>query len=327
MMNAERAERVSKGYSPFTPFARVRYVILGSTDWKRMRSDCSDPSTCRHLGQGALLAWGVPRLRDLPWRHTRDPWAVLVSEVMLQQTQVQRVIPKWLAFLDAYPTPAACADASLGDVLTHWQGLGYPRRARNLHGCAIAIRDLGGFPETLDGLLALPGVGPYTARAILTFAFERDVAVVDTNIARVYARVTGRRLTPKQVQAAADGSLVHGDSWAWNQSIMDLGAVLCRPRTPKCDECPLARTCAWRRDGGDDPAIGSAGVSVAQSRFEGSDRQARGRLMKALTVGAVALADVARIMERDDVTARRLVADLVRERLVTAGSGVLHLPR
>ena len=121
-----------------------------------------------------LLSWGVPRLRSLPWRDVRDPWAILVSEVMLQQTQTLRVIPKWLAFLEAFPDPAACAGAPLGDVLRLWQGLGYPRRARNLHTTARTITaELGGrFPDTLDGLLALPGVGAYTARAVLAFAFE-----------------------------------------------------------------------------------------------------------------------------------------------------------
>ena len=119
---------------------------------------------------GAVLAWGVPRLRDLPWRRTRDPWAVLVSEVMLQQTQVARVVPKWEGFLARFPDPAACAAAPLGDVLRAWQGLGYPRRARNLHAAARAVTELGGFPRDLDGLLALPGVGPYTARAVMAFA-------------------------------------------------------------------------------------------------------------------------------------------------------------
>ena len=279
------------------------------------------------IDQGALLAWGVPRLRDLPWRRTRDPWAVLVSEVMLQQTQVARVIPRWFAFLEAYPTAARCAEASLGDVLREWQGLGYPRRARNLHACAVAVHERGGFPDDLSGLLALPGIGPYTARAILTFAFERDIAVVDTNIARVYARALGRRLTPKEVQAAADAALVHGDAWAWNQSIMDLGAVLCRPRRARCDECPLAGSCAWRRDGGDDPAPGSAGVSGRQGRFDGSDRQARGRLMDALTRGVVPIEGVAAVMGRDPHTAHRLVADLRAEGLIELEDAALRLPR
>jgi len=146
----------------------------------------------------------MPRLRDLPWRRTRDPWAILVSEVMLQQTQVSRVIPKWHEFLETYPTPSRCAHASLGDVLRLWQGLGYPRRARNLHESAKQVEQLGAFPRTLDGLRSLPGVGPYTARALLAFAFEVDAAVVDTNIARVYARVEGRRLTSGDAQSAAD---------------------------------------------------------------------------------------------------------------------------
>ncbi len=236
--------------------------------------------------QDAVLNWGLPRLRDLPWRTTRDPWAILVSEVMLQQTQVDRVIPKWQAFLAAFPTPAACADAALGEVLELWLGLGYPRRARNLHLSAHKICALGEFPQTLDGLLALPGVGAYTARAVMAFAFEYDAAVVDTNIARVFARIAGASLTPKEVQSAADGVLPVGQAWAWNQCLMDLGALLCRPLTPGCGECPVVQQCEWRGEG-DDPAVGSAGVSGHQSPFEGSDRQGRGRLMKAVTNGPV----------------------------------------
>jgi A/G-specific adenine glycosylase len=264
---------------------------------------------------GDVLAWGVPRLRDLPWRHTRDPWAVLVSEVMLQQTQVARVIPRWYAFLERFPTPAACARAPLGDVLVEWQGLGYPRRARNLHATAQRVVEHGGFPRDLDGLLALPGIGNYTARAVMAFALELDAAVVDTNIARVYARVAGERLTPKRVQAMADAALPAGDAWVWNQCLMDLGAVLCRPSNPGCAECPVRIRCAWRAAGGADPAIGSSGVSAPQARFDGSDRQARGRLMKALTAGPLALADVAAVMQRDQQTADRLLGALVGEGL------------
>jgi A/G-specific adenine glycosylase len=274
---------------------------------------------------GPVLAWGVPRLRDLPWRHTREPWAVLVSEVMLQQTQVSRVIPKWEAFLHAFPTSGACAAASLGDVLRLWQGLGYPRRARNVHAAAIEVERLGGFPETLEGLLALPGVGAYTARAVLAFAFEADVAVVDTNVARVYARVLGRRLTPGQVQAAADEHLPPGQSWEWNQCLMDLGAVLCRPWAPACDVCPLHSRCAYRGTG-DDPAIGSAGVSRTQARFEGSDRQARGRLMKSLAVASIATIDTALVMSVTADRAERLVAALVDEGLVVREGVRLRLP-
>ena len=272
-----------------------------------------------------VLQWGLPRLRDLPWRHTRDPWAILVSEVMLQQTQAARVVPKWHEFMAAFPTTDSCAAASLGDVLRVWQGLGYPRRARNLHGAATEIAAMGEFPSTLDGLMRLPGVGSYTARAVLAFAFEADVAVVDTNIARVLARIAGVRLTTKQAQSAADAALPRGTSWAWNQCLMDVGAVLCRPTSPQCGECPLQSCCVWQ-GGGDDPAIGSAGVSSRQGRFDGSDRQARGRLMKALVAGPIAHDRVSVVMECEPGRAARLAGNLEREGLVVTIGNALRLP-
>jgi len=271
---------------------------------------------------GGVLGWGLPQLRDLPWRHTRDPWAILVSEVMLQQTQVPRVIPKWQAFMKAFPTPGDCAAAPLGDVLRLWQGLGYPRRARNLHSAAGEVARLGGFPRDLAGLLALPGVGQYTARAVLVFAFEVDAAVVDTNIARIFARLAGRTLTAKQVQALADDAVPPEMSWAWNQCLMDLGATVCRP-TPLCGECPLRSTCSWHGEGAD-PAIGSAGVSRTQPRFEGSERQARGRLMKALSHGAVRVEDAAGAMAHP--AAERLLATLCAEGLVQRDGDRVRLP-
>jgi A/G-specific adenine glycosylase len=267
----------------------------------------------------------MPRLRDLPWRQTRDPWAILVSEVMLQQTQASRVVAKWHEFMASYPTPASCAQASLGDVLRLWQGLGYPRRARNVHTAATRIAAAGEFPSSLEALLQLPGVGQYTARAVLAFAFEADAAVVDTNIARVLARVAGSRLTPKQAQAAADAALPPGESWAWNQCLMDLGAVLCRPASPQCKACPLRPGCAWQARGAD-PAIGSAGVSTRQARFDGSDRQARGRLMKALVAGPVAHDRVAAVMGCDADRAARLTADMRREGLVITDGLAVRLP-
>lgn len=277
----------------------------------------------KHPGN-EVLAWGVPRLRDLPWRATRDPWAVLVSEVMLQQTQVARVLPKWSAFMEEFPTTAVCAEAALGDVLRMWQGLGYPRRARNLHAAASAIERRGAFPDTLDGLLALPGVGAYTARAVLAFAFEADAAVVDTNVARVLARFAGHRLTPMAAQALADAGLPPGDAWAWNQCLMELGALVCRPQ-PSCGECPLRRRCTWKGKG-PDPALGSAGVSRAQAPFEGSDRQARGRLLRAVANGAVRETDAAVTMGVALERAERLVASLVADGLLVAESGRLRLP-
>ena len=246
------------------------------------------------IDQGAVLAWGVPQLRDLPWRSERDPWAILVAEVMLQQTRAERVIPRWREFLAVHPRPADCASASLADVLRLWQGLGYPRRARNLKATAelVSAHHGGRLPDDLDALLALPGIGPYTARAVLAFAFERDVGVVDTNIARVLARTTGERLSPKRAQAVADSAVPHEHGWIWNQVMMDLGATLCRP-TPRCGDCPLAATCAWHRRGhpDPDPSVGSAGVSGRQAAFEGSARQARGRVLAALHEGARPVAE------------------------------------
>jgi A/G-specific adenine glycosylase len=287
--------------------------------------ECFPPTRGVAKHSTEVLRWGLPRLRDLPWRHTRDPWAILVSEVMLQQTQALRVIPKWQQFLAAFPTPSACAAAQLGDVLRLWQGLGYPRRARNLHAAAREIVRLGEFPVSLDGLLALPGVGQYTARAVLAFAFDADSAVVETNIARVLARVAGRRLTAGEAQAVADAALPRGRSWEWNQCLMDLGAVLCRPSSPHCECCPLAAGCAWHGIGVD-PAPGSAGVSVRQAPFDGSDRQARGKLLRALGDGAVGADRCAGVMGCDDLRAKRLVDGLESEGLVVRRDRLVQLP-
>jgi A/G-specific adenine glycosylase len=278
----------------------------------------------------SVFSWVTPRLRQLPWRDTRDPWLVLVSEVMLQQTGVHRVLPKWEAFVAEFPRADECARAPLGDVLRLWQGLGYPRRARNLHEAAKAIvSEHGGVvPSSLEGLLGLPGVGPYTARAVLAFAFEADAAVVDTNIARVLARHHGRTLKAREAQTLADAWVPSGEAWLWNQALMDLGATVCRPR-PMCEVCPVAFTCAWRGGGagdGDDPSVGSAGVSVSQPRFEGSDRQARGRLMKALSELPVSVAAVSMVMDRPANVTSRLVDDLLREGLIVRDGDELRLP-
>ena len=271
------------------------------------------------LDAGAVLAWGVPRLRDLPWRRTRDPWAILVAEVMLQQTQTERVVPKWRSFVVKYPTPAACAGASLGEILRLWQGLGYPRRARHLHdAAAVIVRDHGGVvPNDAAALLALPGVGPYTARAVRVFAFEHDDAVVETNTARLLARVAGERLTAKRVQAIADAQVPTGEGWVWNQVLMDLGATVCRP-APRCADCPVTARCAWHRAGHPepDPAVGSAGVSTTQPPYNGSARQARGHVLHVLAGGAAPAGDFS----------ATIVDGLVADRLVVRDHDTLRLP-
>ena len=285
----------------------------------------------------AVEAWGsadgTSRRDDLPWRHTRDPWAVLVSETLAQQTQLSRVVPAYHRFLRSFPTPAACAAAPLGDVLRAWEGMGYNRRAKHLHAAATAVvAEHGGVvPDDLRSLLSLPGVGPYTARAVLAFAFERDVGVVDTNVGRVLARcVAGRRVGAGEAQALVDTMVPPGRGWSFGQAILDLGATVCTARSPDCRSCPLKGRCRWSVAGrpDPDPARGSAGVSVVQSRFAGSDRQGRGRLVAALRAGPVAADDVAGAVGWPDDPARagRILGQLVAEGIVAVdreGTAVL----
>lgn len=271
-----------------------------------------------------MLGWWAREQRDLPWRRTRDPWAVLVCEVMAQQTQIARVRERWGTFLERFPTPAACAAAPVADVLRLWQGLGYPRRALALHRCAEVVVDRhdGALPTALDDLLALPGIGPYTARAVSAFAHEHDVGIVDTNTARVLARWTGEPLGSKAVQAVADAAVPAGQGWAWNQAMLDLGALVCRKRVPLCDLCPVTAHCTWHAAGRPhpDPAVGTAGVSGRQARFEGSDRQGRGRLMAAMGDGPVGGSDLAAVMGWPDDPAR---AERVAVAVVADGLAVV----
>lgn len=280
-----------------------------------------------------LLAWSHETRRDLPWRNTRDPWAILVSEAMLQQTQVSRVVPRYEGFLEAFPTPHACADAPLAEVVRMWEGLGYNRRAVHLHRAAEAVvTEHGGeVPDDLDALLELPGVGPYTARAVLTFAFERDHGVLDTNAARVLARaVSGHPMTRSQAQSLADELVPVGRAWEWNQAVLDLGATVCTKRSPDCDVCPVAAHCRWAISGlpAPDPAEGTAGAGTPQSRFEGSDRQGRGRLVDALRGGPLPLEripDAAGWPDQPD-RAHQVADTLVVDGLAEVVDGTLALP-
>ncbi len=205
----------------------------------------------------ALLAWYHKSRRDLPWRHTRDPWAIWVAETMLQQTRVEAVIPYWERFLARFPGPETLADADLDDVLGHWSGLGYYSRARNLKRAAeeVVTRFGGCVPHDLDALRTLPGVGRYTAGAVASIAFDRPAPIVDGNVARVLARLLGirdeiespparRRLWEEAGKLAAGPT--PGDL---NQALMELGALLCVPRTPRCAVCPLRAFCSARAAG------------------------------------------------------------------------------
>jgi A/G-specific adenine glycosylase len=236
-----------------------------------------------------LPAWYAQHGRHaLPWRRTRDPWAVLVSEVMLQQTSVARVLPRWEAFLRRWPDPAACAAASLDDVLREWDGLGYPRRAAALHRAAIAVARAG-WPRDESGLRALPGIGPYTARALLAFAFDADVPPPrDVNLGRVAARaalgVEPHQATPRQLDDALAASRLSQQSTREHAfALFDVGATICLARRPRCAECPLT-SCASRLRF-DNGLTAAPSAPRRQAPYPGSMRQLRGEVLRAL-VGA-----------------------------------------
>ena len=279
-----------------------------------------------------VLDWGAGHRRDLPWRRTRDPWHILVSEVMLQQTQVERVVPHYERFVAAFPTAAACAGAGAAEVVRRWSGLGYNRRALNLHraACEVADRHRGQVPSDDTALRALPGVGPYTARAVRSFGFGHDVAAVDTNGVRVLARaVAGSRLTGSAAFRLGDRLVPRSSSWEFNQTMFDLGATVCMAAGPACTSCPLSRQCIWRRLGGDDPWRASP-AARPQSKFAGSDRQGRGRLLEALRLGDVRAPAIADACGWPDDAARadRVAAALVEDgfaRWSGAGTPVLRL--
>jgi A/G-specific adenine glycosylase len=257
---------------------------------------------------------------------------VLVSEVMLQQTQATRVVEPYRRFLARFSTPSDCAAAGPAEVVRAWDGLGYNRRALFLHRAATAVveRHGGTVPSDLAALRALPGVGAYTGRAVRAFAFELDTGVVDTNVARLLARaVAGRPLRPAEAQAAADGLVPPGRAWAFNQAMLDLGARHCTSRGPECTGCPWRRQCAWATAGwpAPDPAVGSAGTTRPQSRFDGSDRQGRGRLVAALRRGAVERAGLAAAAgwPDDPRRAHAAASALVAEGFARWAGGVLEL--
>ncbi len=256
-----------------------------------------DADQLRHV-QNALLAWFTTNGRDLPWRRTRDPYRVLVSEIMLQQTQVDRVKSKWEAFLAQFPTLDALAAAAPGDVIRAWAGLGYNRRALNLQRTAQAVlRDWHGqFPTTPQELKTLPGIGPYTAGAVACFAFERDVGFMDTNIKRVVQRVwVGPDDTPapdRDLLQLAEQAVPAGHGWAWNQAVMELGALVCTAAKPRCQICPLRSACrAYRAWCAADEAVFSyqptrptklAKVAERNTPFASTPRYFRGRIVDAL---------------------------------------------
>ena len=281
-----------------------------------------------------LIAWYRDHARDLPWRRPGfGAWGVLVSEFMLQQTPVSRVIPHLTAWLERWPAPADLAAASPADAVHQWANLGYPRRALWLHRAAVEIAERHGnaVPRDVGDLLALTGIGDYTARAVAVFAYGDRHPVVDTNTRRVLARVIDGRSQPgppaKTDLAAMEAVLPPDDADAavMNAAAMELGAVVCTARAPRCEVCPVAELCAWRAAGY--PDTGDA--RRRQARYEGSDRQARGAVLKVLREASPAAVPVADVIadwpharQRD-----RAIDSLIADGLVEAVEGLLRLPR
>ncbi len=283
--------------------------------------------------QNALLQWYADTGRDLPWRRTRDPYAVLVSEVMLQQTQVSRVAPRYESWLERWPTAEALAAASPAEVLGEWSGLGYNSRALRLQATARAVAE-DGWPGDEAGLRALPGVGPYTAAAIAAFAFDQVAAAVDTNQVRVLDRwdaAVGR--SPAEVRQRALEQVPADAPAEWNHVLMDLGATICTARVARCDACPVAEWCASA--GLVDPAAErelrrGASTAKAPQPFESTQRYVRGRIVAALVEqGPVDRAALTGGLP-DGIAPERVAAalvGLVADGLVTEGpAGLLSLP-
>lgn len=276
-----------------------------------------------------VLDWFGVHARDLPWRRPEcSPWGVLVSEVMLQQTPVVRVLPVWVRWMERWPAAADLAAATQADAVRAWERLGYPRRAKRLWECAVAVteRHGGEVPDDDEALLALPGVGAYTAAAVAAFAFGRRAVVLDTNVRRVIGRAwSGEPLPPASARRAewdlADRIAPADDdrAAAWAAASMELGALVCTARNPRCEECPLASSCRWL-------AAGRQGLAEAPRRtqaWHGTDRQVRGRIMALLreASGPIVVAGQAALADVEPGQVDRCVESLIADGLVGAVPG------
>ena len=278
----------------------------------------------------AVNRWFATHARDLPWRRT-SPWGVMVSEFMLQQTPVPRVMPFWSAWMERWPTPDDLAGAAPAEVIRAWGTLGYPRRATRLHQAAATIRTAyrGVVPDTYDDLVALPGVGDYTANAILAFAFGQRTTVLDVNVRRVIARAwTGTEHPPAHLTASeralADSLVPRAPKAAstWAAASMELGAVICTATNPVCEACPLRTTCAWH-------TAGRPRMSVSRRRqaaYSGSDRQERGRILALLRTHDRLTAPALAREAPESAQHVRARESLIADGLVAKTGRFLHLP-
>jgi len=281
-----------------------------------------------------VLAWYAKHARDLPWRAPgTSAWGVLVSEIMLQQTPVARVLPVYVGWVQRWPGPGDLAAEAAGEAVRAWGRLGYPRRALRLHEAAVAIvdRHAGAVPSSYDALLALPGVGPYTAAAVAAFAFGGRHAVVDTNVRRVLARAVSGSAQPAPALTVTENRLAEtlvpdepAVAARWAVAAMELGATVCTARTPRCGDCPVSDLCAWRTSGR--PAY--QGPVRRPQGYAGTDRQVRGRLLAVLREADDAVpASMLDAVWSDEPQRRRALAGLVADGLVeSAGPGSFRLP-
>jgi A/G-specific adenine glycosylase len=264
-----------------------------------------------------ILSWYRRSGRDLPWRRTRDPYRVLVSEVMLQQTQVSRALPAYRRFLRRFPTLRALSRATLGGVLREWSGLGYNRRARDLHG--IARMHPSRLPRTAAGLDALPGVGAYTASAVACFAFGQPAAFADTNIRRVLGRaLLGHTATDREAIELDARFGSRRSSARWHHALMDIGATVCHAKRPRCEVCPVRAMCAY--DGVEERS------ARKQSPFGVSDRRVRGAIVRHLATSTRRVTLASLRTRINDARVPRLVRVLAQEGLVEVSSGTIRLP-
>ena len=281
-----------------------------------------------------VLRWYRDHARDLPWRRAgASPWGVLVSEVMLQQTPVVRVEPRWREWMTRWPTPAHLAAAPTAEVLKAWDRLGYPRRALRLREAARAITtEHGGtVPADEQTLRSLPGIGDYTAAAVAAFAYRRRAVVLDTNVRRVLARAVGGQAlpppSPRRSERELAEALLPADGAAsarWNVAVMELGALVCTARSPRCAHCPLADNgCAWFAAGRPAPVEDTR----RRQAFEGTDRQMRGRIMALLRRDGTATAEqLLALDEQDAPRVHRCTASLVSDGLAVPEGEGLRLP-
>ncbi len=265
-----------------------------------------------------ILDWFEKNKRDLPWRNT-SPWGVMISEFMLQQTPVKRVLPKWHEWIDRWPTPADLAASKKSEAIHAWGRLGYPRRAIRLHESAAAIADKfeNQVPRSLEDLRTLPGVGEYTAAAIASFAYGESALVMDINIRRFFARsidgIESPTPSPSQIERRLRAELIPQDGALWAAATMELGALVCTARTPLCDQCPVKKICAWRAAGYPKSEI----VKKSQA-WAGTDRQCRGLMVQHLRENKSATQSVLYKLWHDKDQSERALKSLIADHLIEA---------